>query len=92
LPTSLNALNALQATLDYVQVTTPVLREAASLWAEARRQGVPTADRQALDGDVILAASARLLIEEGHDVVVATTNVGHLSRFVPAQLWHDITT
>jgi len=92
LPTSLNARNALQATLDYVQVTTSVLPEAASLWAEARRQGVPTADRHALDGDVILAASARLLLEEGHDVVIATTNVGHLSRFVPAQTWYDITT
>lgn len=24
------------------------------------------------------------------DVVIATTNVGHLSRFAPAELWHDI--
>lgn len=91
LHTSLNILNALQAQLDYLPITTPMLREAASLWAEARRQGAPTADRHALDGDVILAAGARLLIEEGHDVVVATTNVGHLSRFAPAQQWTDIT-
>jgi predicted nucleic acid-binding protein len=91
LQTSLNALNALQAELDYLQITTPVMREAASLWAEARQQGVATADRHALDGDVILAAIARLLIADGHDVVVATTNIGHLARFVPAQLWHAIT-
>lgn len=90
LQTSLNALNALQATLDYMQISTPILREAASLWATARQQGIPTADRHALDGDVILAAMARLLIAEGHDVVIATTNVGHLSRFAPAQQWQDI--
>ncbi|HPM83920.1 MAG TPA: hypothetical protein PLF81_24605 [Candidatus Anammoximicrobium sp.] len=24
------------------------------------------------------------------DVVIATTNVGHLSRFAPAELWQDI--
>src|SRR5919108_2479103 len=74
-----------------LQITTPVMREAASLWAEARQQGVATADRRALHGDVILAAIARLLITDGHDVVVATTNIGHLARFVPAQLWHTIT-
>jgi predicted nucleic acid-binding protein len=90
LQTSLNALNALQAELDYLQITTLVMRKAASLWAEARQQGVATADRHALDGDVILAANARLLIADGHDVVVATTNIGHLARFVPAQLWHAI--
>lgn len=90
LRTSLNVLNALQAELDYVQVTTPVLREAAAMWAETRRHGVQTADRHALDGDVILAATARLLVADGYDVVVATTNVGHLSRLVPAQMWSDI--
>lgn len=90
LQTSLNALNVLQAELDYLPITTPIMREAAALWASVRLQGIPTADRHALDGDVILAAVARLLIGEGHDVVVATTNVGHLSRLVPAQPWHDI--
>ena len=87
---SLNVLNALQADLDYLPITTPILRAAAELWAEARRRGVPTADRHALDGDVILAGTARALIEDGHDAIVATTNVGHLSRFVPAQRWQDI--
>jgi len=24
------------------------------------------------------------------DVVVATTNIGHLSRFVPAELWQNV--
>jgi len=35
------------------------------------------------------------MLAEGEDVdgvvVVATTNVGHLSRFVPAQRWWEIT-
>ena len=87
---SLSVLNTLHAELDYLPITTSIMREAASLWAEVRQQGVTTADRHALDGDVILAATARLLIADGHDVVVATTNVGHLSRMVPAQSWQEI--
>ena len=90
LQASLNTLNALQADLDYLPITTLSLRRAAAFWAAARQQGVPTADRHALDGAVILAATAQLLIEEGHIVIVATTNVGHLSRFVPAQRWQNI--
>ena len=71
LQSSLNVLNALQVELDYLPITTPILRQAALFWAEARRQGVPTADRHALDGDVILAATARALLDDGHDAIVA---------------------
>jgi predicted RNA-binding Zn ribbon-like protein len=66
-----------------------LLRQAAVFWAQARQQGRPTADDKALDGDVILAAQAITL--GATDVVIATTNVGHLSRFAPAALWPDIT-
>jgi len=41
-----------------------------------------------VDGDVILAAQATTLGVA--DVVVATTNVGHLSRFVAAEIWQQI--
>jgi hypothetical protein len=51
---------------------------------------MPTADPLELDADVILAAQAYLLIRTGLDVVVATTNVGHLARFVPAKKWDEI--
>jgi hypothetical protein len=71
-------------------ITTEAMLQAAAYWAEARRQGRPTADGHALDGDVILAAQARTLAREGHEVVVATTNVAHLSRFVDARLWEEI--
>lgn len=63
---------------------------AANLWAEARQTGQPTADPKALDGDVILSAQARLLCDETTTVVVATTNVAHLSRFITALDWQDI--
>ncbi len=91
LQTSLNALNVLQAELDYLPITTPILRHAATLWATVRQQGMPTADRHALDADVIIAATAQLLTEDGYDVIVATTNVGHLSRLTTAQPWQEIT-
>ena len=74
--------------IEYVPLTTDAMRQAAAFWAEARQRGRPTADDKALDGDVILAAQVATL--ESSNGVVATTNVGHLSRYVQAALWRDI--
>lgn len=87
---SIAALDTLQAELDYLIMTTSVMRLAARLWAESRQAGQPTADRHALDGDVILAAQALILGYEPKEVVVATTNSRHLSRFITARSWQDI--
>ena len=90
LPKSVAALDILQAELDYLALTTSVMRRAAALWAEVRQAGRPTTDRHALDGDVILAAQALSLGYAPGEVVIATTNVGHLSRFIAARRWQDI--
>lgn len=77
-------LDSLAVRLQYLQLTTAAMRLAADLWAMARSTGRPTAPDHALDGDVILAAQALSL----HcPVVVATTNPGHIGRFVPAVTW-----
>ena len=83
-------LDTLAETLDYLPLTTAAMRQAARLWATARQSGRPTASDNTIDGDVILAAQALSL--DVSDLVIATTNVGHLSRFVPAQLWTEIET
>jgi predicted nucleic acid-binding protein len=87
---SLRRLDNLKQTLEYVPIQTETLLLAAHLWAEARQSGQPTADPKALDGDVILSAQARLLSNDTTDVIVATTNVAHLSRFVTALDWQSI--
>jgi predicted nucleic acid-binding protein len=81
-------LDRLAGLLEYLPITTAAMRQAAKFWAQARQQGRPTAGDQALDGDVILAAQAVTLGVA--DVVVATTNVAHLSRFVSAETWQSI--
>jgi predicted nucleic acid-binding protein len=78
-------LDRLKGAIGYLPLTTAVMIKAAALWAEARRRGLPTADPKALDCDVILAAQA--LSVRG---IVATENVGHLSRFVNARHWRDL--
>ena len=83
-------LDDLQKYLDYVPLTTQAMLKAAQFWAQVRKQGMPTADDKALDGDVILAAQAILIQDEGHEVIIATTNVGHLSRLAQAKTWRDI--
>lgn len=85
---SIARLDKLASVVEYLPLTTAAMRKAAELWAEARQRGLPTADPKELDGDVILAAQA--LMHGEADVVVATTNAGHLSRFVAAQSWPEV--
>ena len=78
------------AAFQYLPMTDTALMRAATLWADARRRGLPTADPAELDCDVVLAA---ILLTPGlpHDqTVVATSNVGHLSRFLSAEAWQRI--
>lgn len=88
----INNLNQLKALIDFLSVDEPTLELAAELWAEARNKGLPTADDLSLDADVIICAQYKLLVEEypGRYVVIATTNVKHLSRFTEAKEWRDI--
>jgi hypothetical protein len=81
-------LDGLAQQLEYLRLSTDAMRKAAELWSSARQQGQPTAAHHELDIDVILAAQALTLGVP--NVIVATTNVGHLSRFVPADLWQNI--
>ena len=87
---SLRRLNSFKQTLEYIPIQTETMLIAANLWAEARKTGQPTADPKALDGDVILSAQARLLCNETTEVIIATTNVAHLSRFTTALDWQSI--
>ncbi len=83
-------LDALKRYLDYVPLTTQTMLTAAQFWAQVRKQGMSTADDKALDGDVILAAQAAMIQDEGNEVIIATTNVGHLSRLGNAKEWRNI--
>jgi predicted nucleic acid-binding protein len=83
-------LDALKNYIDYIPLTTQTMLIAAHFWAQVRKQGKPTADDKALDGDVILAAQATIVANNGDEVVIATTNVGHLSRLANAKKWRDI--
>ena len=83
-------LDIVKTSLYYSPLTTDIMLQAAQLWADARRQGMPTASPDALDGDVILAAQALASTNPGDRVTVATGNVGHLGRFVDAQAWDQI--
>jgi hypothetical protein len=74
----------------YLSLTDADLDFAARLWAQARNAGTPTATAEALDGDVILAAQTIRMGLPTSDIILATTNVDHLSQFAPAALWTDV--
>ena len=84
----LRRLDALVELVEYLPLTTAAMRHAAEYWADARQRGRPTADDKALDGDVILEAQVATM--DSARGIVATTNVGHLSRYMQAALWRDI--
>ena len=74
----------------YLPLDTVVMRHAAHLWALARNEGRPTASMDALDADVILAAQTLSLRSDDEAPLLATTNVGHLARFIDARAWREI--
>ncbi len=84
----IHRLDELKTTLGYVAITTEAMQKAAEFWAEARRRGRPTAHERSLDADAILAGQAATVLRD--DVVVATANPRHLSRFVQAERWQEI--
>lgn len=84
----LSRLDKLAQLVEYLPITTVCIRRAAVLWAQARQQGQPTAGDKTIDGDMILIAQAMAL--EVADTVIATTNVGHLSRFIAVDSWQNI--
>lgn len=90
LTTAVTALSEYVSILAYEPITTSIIMRASELWADTRRQGRPTSDDKAIDIDVLLAATAIEVMERGHDVLVATANVAHLSRFVDSATWQQI--
>ncbi len=84
-PKSLQRLNTLAVTRDYLPLCTATLQHAAEIWAHARLAGLPTAAERSLDADVILAAQA---LEVGGTIV--TSNRKHRARFTPALGWEEI--
>jgi predicted nucleic acid-binding protein len=87
---SIRRLDNLKQALEYIPIQTDAMLLAANLWAETIQKGQPTADPKAPDGDIILSVQARFLCNETTDVIVATTNVAHLSWFITALDWQAI--
>lgn len=83
-------LDIFKQVFGYEPLTTDIMLTAAQLWADVRKRGLPTGPERELDVDVILAAQARTLEEDGNSVRVATTNPRHLSRFVEARPWQEL--
>ena len=80
-------LDDLTRTMGYVPITDEAMLKAAEFWACETRT---TDGRMSLDGDAILAGQAVTLDIGADELVIATTNVKHLSQFASAKIWSDI--
>lgn len=89
-PSSIAELNGLKSKFLFLPLTSAAMLKAAALWAESRQSGQPTGHAENIDVDVILAAQALTSGLPLDEIVVATTNVRHLTQFVYAELWQNI--
>jgi hypothetical protein len=88
----LTSLDELHDFIDFLPVTSKILISASDVWAKSRLQGQAMSNGASIDVDAIICAHWELLKEEfpSRYVVVATTNVRHLSRFTEAFDWESI--
>ena len=87
---SIRELDGLKVIFRYLPINTEAMLRAADLWAHSRRNGFPTGDPKKIDIDAILAAQALTLSVAPTNVIIATSNVAHISRFLPADHWNNI--
>lgn len=88
----LKNLADLQQRCPVLPVSAAAWLRAAEFWALTRRMGLPTASPESLDADAILAGCAATVGQPGDEVVIASDNVRHLSRFpgIDAREWTAI--
>jgi predicted nucleic acid-binding protein len=87
---SINELDYLKTIFTYLPLCTDAMLKAAELWAQTRQTGKPTAHDENIDIDVILAAQVLTSSYPQGETIVATANLRHLSLFVTADLWTNI--
>ncbi len=87
---SIAKLDGLKSVFHYLPITTPAMLRAAELWAYSRQQGVATGDPKKIDIDVILSAQALTMAVPAASIIIVTSNVRHIARFVPADLWTSL--
>ena len=88
-------LEAFVTNAGLIPITSEAMHLATEFWAQARHLHIEGASETALDADMILCAQAITLPQEwnmnGDTVLIATTNVKHLTHFANAYHWRDIT-
>jgi predicted nucleic acid-binding protein len=85
----LRKLEKLREQFSVLAVSDAAWLQAAEFWALTRRMGLPTGSDADLDADAVLAGCAATVGQPGDEVIVATSNVRHLSRFpgIDAREW-----
>ena len=78
---SIRKLNKFRKTDRLIFFNSDTMMIASEIWAEIRKQGNPTENKDNLDGDVILAAQACQLKRYYELVIVLTTNAKDLAKF-----------
>lgn len=87
-------LDDLRNKIEFLPLTTQVMKKAAEFWADVRQNHVRTADDKNIDADMIISAQWSILSDEspGRVVFIATKNMRHMKIFAKenAQEWMNI--
>lgn len=78
--------------IEFLPITKDVSKEAARIWAESQKSGIPMTSPEKIDVDAIICAHWKILTWEnpGRQVIVATSNIRHLNNFTAAFNWQAI--
>lgn len=85
-------LAELENLIDFIDVKPPDIETACQLWVQSIVEGIQVAPMMDVNFDIIICAQfKRLELENpGREIVIATTNLRHLQRFVKADLWENL--
>jgi len=77
--------------IEYVCLTTEIMRKAAELWGLARQKGILNGPEKSLDADIILVATATILSErEKKDIMIVTGGDRDIKRhYTNTKCWYD---
>jgi predicted nucleic acid-binding protein len=85
-------LEELRLFVDVLAVDQQISDLSAEIWAETKLKGIPTANQENIDIEIIIAAHWQALKQEfpGRYIIVSTTNIKHLDLLTDAREWQDI--
>lgn len=88
----INKLTELENLIDFISITEEDIEIACKLWVKSIIQGIQVAPEKDINFDIMICTQWERLKKEnpGREIIIATDNLRHLTRFAQAQSWQNL--